>query len=129
MVKMKKIAKEIMTKDIIAVNVNTTVYEAASKMVDNRISGVPVLNSEQEIVGVVTEKDLLVVLDFLGVHQAKDTTVDECMSKELVVVDEETIVEEIARIFIQKNIKRVPVLQERRVVGIVSRHDILKDIL
>lgn len=126
---MKKKAKDIMSRDVIMVSLETTVYEAANMMVRNRISGIPVVDAKSDIVGVVTEKDLLVVLDFLGVHQAKDTSVDECMSKELIVVSEDVDIEEIARIFIQKNIKRVPVLHEKKVVGVVSRHDILKDIL
>lgn len=126
---MKKHAKDVMTKIVIEVNVDTTIYETVKQMVENRISGVPVLDKNDEIIGVVTEKDILVVLDFLGVHQAKDTSVSECMTKDIISASEDTAIEEIARIFVQKNIKRVPILRGSKVVGIVSRHDILKDIL
>lgn len=126
---MKKCAKDIMSRDVVEVTDSTTVYDTVKAMVTNRISGVPVVDKYQNIIGVVTEKDLLVVLDFLGVHQAKGATVDECMSKDVISASEDTDIEEIARIFVQKNIKRVPILRDKKVLGIVSRHDILKDIL
>lgn len=122
-------AKDIMSKDVLSVTPDTTVYRAARLVVDNKISGVPVLSEEGELMGIVTEKDLLVILDFLGVHQAKDALISECMSKDVIACSQDTPVQDISRLLVQKNIKRVPIVKEGKLLGIVSRRDILNGML
>jgi CBS domain-containing protein len=114
---MKK-AKDIMTKKVITVKPSTTKDELAKLLARNKISGVPVMDEEGCcVIGVVTEADLL---------QKVGQTVGELMTKEVISVSEDTPMEEIAKILAEKGIKRVPVLKEGKLVGIVSRADIVK---
>lgn len=113
-----KTAKDIMTKEVITVKPSTTKEELAKILARNKISGVPVMDEEGCcVIGVVTEADLLTKCG---------ATVGEIMTKEVISVCEDTPIEEIAKILAEKGIKRVPVMKEGKLVGIVSRADIVK---
>jgi CBS domain-containing protein len=113
------IAKDIMTRDIITVTPNMTVKNLAMTLIKNQISGAPVSASNGKIVGVVSEADIVA-------KRGKD--VKAIMSKKIISVGEDTAVEEIARLMTMQKIKRVPVMRGERVVGIVSRADIVSAI-
>ncbi len=137
-------AKDILTARVLSVKKTTPVQEVADLMAAEGISGVPVLDDEGKIAGVISEKD------FLSSMGAKDKThfmgvVAEClkggcvalpirrkkaediMSSPAVTVGEETTVTEIARLFAEKNINRVPVVdKDGNLRGIVSRGDIVR---
>ena len=119
-------AKDIMTKDVITIKPETTIHEAMKIIVEKEISGLIVLNDKDEVVGVLSEKDLLVAFDWLGV--VKPSIVDY-YNKNVVSVTEDTPVQDINRLLVIKNIKRVPVIKDKKVVGVVSRLDILRHIL
>ncbi len=119
-------ARDIMTKDIITLTPETTIAEAIDKIINNKISGAPVLDAQGEIAGVVTEKDLLVAYDFI---KKFGEAIKEFMSRDIIGISEETPVEEISQLLVQRNIKRVPVLEGKKVLGIVSRRDVLRYIL
>ena len=109
-------ARDIMTPDVIAIDPAATVQDAARLLSDYHISGVPVLDSEH-IVGIVTQADII----------SKDgDTVADIMTRRVVSVREDTPVDEIAQILTSNRFKRVPVLRGERVVGIVSRANIVR---
>jgi CBS domain-containing protein len=109
-------AKDIMTRDIITVSPTMTVRKLAMTLVKNQISGAPVTAKNGKIIGVVSEADIVA-------KKGKD--VKAIMSKKIISVAEESSVEEIAELMTTHKIKRVPVMREDRVVGIVSRADIV----
>ena len=113
------IAKDIMTKDIITVGPTMTVKKLAMTLIKNQISGAPVAGKNGRIIGVVSEADIV---------GKKGKDVKAIMSKKIISVREETSVEEIAQLMTTHNIKRVPVMREDEVVGIVSRADIVSAI-
>jgi CBS domain-containing protein len=113
------IAKDIMTRDVITVNPTMTVKSLAMMLIKNQISGAPVADKVGKIVGVVSESDIVA-------KKGKD--VKSIMSKKVVSVREETPVEEIARMMTTHHIKRLPVMTDGKVVGIVSRADIVSAI-
>jgi len=113
------IAKDIMTKDIITVSPTMTVKSLAMMLIKNQISGAPVADKVGKIVGVVSESDIVA-------KKGKD--VKSIMSKKVISVAEETSVEEIARMMTTHHIKRLPVMTDGKVVGIVSRADIVSAI-
>jgi CBS domain-containing protein len=113
------IAKDIMTRDVITVNPAMTVKSLAMMLIKNQISGAPVANKVGKIVGVVSESDIVA-------KRGKD--VKSIMSKKIISVREETPVEEIARMMTTHHIKRLPVMTDGKVVGIVSRADIVSAI-
>jgi CBS domain-containing protein len=113
------IAKDIMTRDVITVNPTMTVKSLAMMLIKNQISGAPVADKVGKIVGVVSESDIVA-------KRGKD--VKSIMSKKIISVGEQTPVEEIARMMTTHHIKRLPVMNDGKVVGIVSRADIVSAI-
>lgn len=145
------LAKEIMTSNVIKVNPDTAVDEVIRLLVDKKISGIPVVDDNDAVVGIVTEADLLVrsqkphvpaFLQILGaiiyledprelkeeLRKMSAIRVADMMTTNPVTVDEDTMVDEIATIMYDKGINRVPVLKEGRLVGIISRADIIKSL-
>jgi CBS domain-containing protein len=112
-------AKDIMTRDIITVGPTMTIKNLAMTLIKNQISGAPVAGKNGKIVGVVSEADIVA-------KKGKD--VKSIMSKKIIGVNEDTPMEEIAKLMTTHNIKRVPVMRGDKVVGIVSRADIVSAI-
>jgi CBS domain-containing protein len=113
------LAKNIMTRDIITVKPNMTVKQLAMLLIKNQISGAPVAAEDGKIVGVVSEADILA---------KKGRQVKGIMSTQVVSINEETPVEEIAKLMATHKIKRLPVMKGNKIVGIVSRADIVSAI-
>ena len=122
-------AKDIMKKDVITMTPKINVLDAIKILVDNRISGAPVLDNEGRLFGMITEKDLLVSMDFLGIRNAKEVSIEEFMTRDVVSFAQDAYLEDIARELVRNNIKRVPIVAENKVIGIVSRRDVLSHIL
>jgi CBS domain-containing protein len=108
-----------MTRDIITVAPELTVRKLAMTLVKNQISGAPVAGKNGKMVGIVSEADIVA-------KKGKD--VKAIMSKKVISVVEDTPVEEIAQLMTKHKIKRLPVMNSGKVVGIVSRADIVNAI-
>jgi predicted transcriptional regulator len=113
------IARDIMTCSVYAIPPEASVQEVAQFLDRNHISGAPVRDHDGKLIGVVTQADIIGKVDREGLHVA------DIMSCEIYPVEEETGVDEIARLLSQRRIKRVPVLHEGKLVGIVCRTDII----
>ena len=113
------IAKDIMTKEIITVSPKMTVKKLALTLIKNQISGAPVAEKSGKIVGIVSEADIVA---------KKGRDVKAIMSKNVLRVAADTSVEEIAQLMTTHSIKRVPVMLGEKVVGIISRADIVSAI-
>ncbi len=113
------IARDIMTKDIITVAPTMTVKQLASTLIKNQVSGAPVTGRTGKIIGIVSEADIVA-------KRGRD--VKSIMSKSIISIQEETLVEEIAQLMTTHHVKRVPVMRDDKVVGIVSRADIVSAI-
>ena len=118
-----KTAKDIMTTKVVTVKPSTSIEDAARLLVRRKISGVPVVDEKDKtkVVGILTEADLLAA-------PAGAKTVADVMKKRVASVSPDTSVDEIAEILVKKKIKRVPVIDAGKLVGIVSRIDVLKAI-
>lgn len=114
------IAREIMTSKVYTVSPEASVQEVTQLFTREHISGVPVVDKDGKIIGVITEADIIRKATREGLHVA------DIMNPETVVVDEETWIDQIARLLTEHNIKRVPVLHEGKLVGIVCRSDIVQ---
>ena len=142
-------ASEIMTRDVIAVRPETPTGHIANVLLDNGISAVPVTDESGAPVGIVSEGDLigrneidrearrdwwLALLAegdplspaFIAGLEKKERLARDVMSAPVVTVDEDTDIHEIARLLQSYHIKRVPVIRDGCVVGIVSRADLLR---
>lgn len=139
------LAKDIMTREVLTVAIDTSLKDIADLMAREGISGVPVVDNDGKVVGVVSEKDFIsrmgggdswsfmgVVAECLGgkgcvALPIRAQKAGDIMSKPAITIDELTTVKEIADTFTDKNINRVPVVDAAsRLTGIVSRADIVR---
>ncbi len=141
-------ASDVMTTEIISTTADTPVREVARTLLAHGISAMPVLDADGVPIGMVSEGDLVsrgemerverrdwwlkLVADdsapdggFLARLRAPDRTAADVMSAPIVTVSEDTELTEVAKLLAQHHIKRVPVVTQGRVVGIVSRADLL----
>jgi CBS domain-containing protein len=139
-------AADIMTRTILSAGPKTPVAEAIGLMLDNRVSGLPVIDEVGQLVGILTEGDLLrrgetgterhrprwleillgpgrLASEYVRTHGRK---VEDIMTREPVSVAPETPLDEIVELMERHRIKRVPVLEGEKLVGIVSRADFLR---
>jgi CBS-domain-containing membrane protein len=139
-------AADVMTRDILSVGPETPVAEAIGLMLDDRVSGLPVIDDVGQLVGILTEGDLLrrgetgterhrprwleilmgpgrLASEYVRTHGRK---VEDIMTREPVSVAPETPLDEIVELMERHRIKRVPVLEGEKLVGIVSRADFLR---
>lgn len=145
---LRLLARDIMTAPVITALPETTIRDLAALMTTHHISGIPVVTAEHELVGIVTEGDLLykevvprpheppavvrrlpiraIVEAHEHARKAGGTRAFEIMSSPVLTVTETATVHEIAQVMVQHRINRVVVLRAGRVVGIVSRADVLK---
>ncbi len=110
------LAKDIMTRDVITVSPTITVKNLAKILMQNQISGAPVTDKKGKILGVVSETDIVA---------KKGKQVKNIMSKNVVGVTDDTPVEKIANVMTTHKINRLPVMRGEKLVGIVSRADIV----
>ncbi len=113
------LANDIMTKKVITVTPTTSVKDLAKTLTKNKISGTPVADKNGKLLGIVSRTDVVA---------KRGEKVKDIMSKHIISVNEEIPVEEIANLFTTHKINRVPVLQGKKLVGIVSRADIVRAI-
>jgi CBS domain-containing protein len=138
-------AKDVMTTNVVTVTPETKVEDIAHVLIENHVSAVPVVDSTGTVVGIVSEGDLVhrpeiepkrrrswwLAWFSSSAEGAQDytkshgTTAEELMTPNVVTVSEDTEVSEIARILEVNHIKRVPVLRDGKLVGIVSRANLL----
>ena len=110
-------ARDIMTSSVETVAPETSVDAAARTMFERSISGLPVVSTDGLLIGVVSEYDII---------SRNDPTVGDIMTRDVVSIGEDTEPETIARLLINQRIRRLPVVREGRVVGIISRSDLVK---
>jgi CBS domain-containing protein len=129
-------AKDIMTTPVITVRPETSVKEAAALLVDHGVRALPVVNDVDELLGMVSEADLIRLetspdqrRHMLPVpHRVGPVprTVEEIMSREVVALPEDVDAAQIAREMLKRRVTSIPIVSGDRVVGIVARRDILK---
>ena len=145
------LAKDIMTKEVITVTGNETLQNVAKIFVEKNISGLPVVDEHNRVIGIISEGDLVYQQNpraqpmfinlFDGILQIdrKDFEeeinkiaayqVDQLMTKHVISAHEDTPVEEIATLMINKKINRLPIVDdEGRLKGLVTRQDIIRSV-
>lgn len=140
---------EIMTRSVIGVSPTASLAQAASLMLDARISGLPVVDSKQALLGIITESDFLRRRELSTTKKrprwlqfmvspgkaaeeyahSNGRTVSEVMSANVVTVAPEASLEQVVDVMSKHRIKRIPVLSGSRLVGIVSRTDLMRAFL
>jgi len=119
-------AKDVMSNRVITISKGKNLYDAIQLLVCGQISGLPVVDDQNKMIGIITEKD---VLNFVFSGNLKNTAVEEVMTKDVVSFSPETEVETIALSIGHDRFRRVPIVEGDKVVGIVSRRDIIRAVL
>jgi CBS domain-containing protein len=109
--------KEVMTKNVISFREDTPLDEIALTLASKHITGAPVLGPEGHVVGIVSETD---------VFSKRGKVARDIMSPRVISVSEETGIDEAARLLIGERIRRVPVIRGGKMVGLLSRSDVLE---
>lgn len=141
---------DIMTKEVVTVKENDTVEVAAKILIDKNLSGLPVVDENNRIKGIITEGDLIrriakisgpSSIEILGgvlpleskkkfidrVNTHMGYLVKDMMTKDVITTTEDVNIEEIATLMVKEKIKRIPVVDdEKNMIGIISRRDIMK---
>ncbi len=145
-------AKDIMTRDVITVGSDTEIIQAAKLMLDNHLSGLPVVDSGGHVKGIICQSDLIaqqekirlpsffVLLDSMiplssqksiekEVKKMAAFKVSDAMTPDPIMVDPETSIEDIATLMVKHNIHTLPVAEQGRLVGIIGKEDILRTLM
>ncbi len=147
-----KRARDIMTKEILTVTPKTSVSELAELFTTHNINGVPVVDDEGKLLGVVTENDLIyqkkkvhipTVINILDsviylespekmkqeMQKITGVTVQDIYTSNVVTIGQETPIDEIATIMAEKNIHTLPVLDNDNLIGVIGKGDIIKTLI
>ena len=119
-------AKDIMTKNVFCTEKNTKVRDICKLLIKHRLSGLPVVDKQGNLVGFISQRDIIArvaLQDFLE-KKAKDL-----MVKKVLYVFEDTFCDQISRIFTEKPYHYLPVIRAKKVVGIISRKDVIGRLL
>jgi CBS domain-containing protein len=108
--------KEVMTRQVISFREDTPVEEIADRLSRSRITGAPVVTDDGFVVGIVSEVD---------VFTKRGSVAREIMSPHVISITEDTGIDEAARLLAGERIRRLPVLKNGRIVGLISRSDVL----
>jgi len=112
--------KDLMTKDALTIDASKTIIEAAALMSQNDVGDLVVMENNTPV-GIVTERDF--VRRVLAVGKSASTKVSEVMSKPLRVIDPEAPIKEAARRMVHKGIRRLVVIKDNKLVGIITATD------
>jgi CBS domain-containing protein len=138
-------AQQIMTRHVITVGADATIIEAANTMLRHHISGLPVVDAKDELIGIISEGDFIrraeidteakrgrwlsflvgtgrIAADFVHAHGRK---VGEIMTPDPLTIAEDTPLDRIVQLMESNSVKRLPVVRGNRLVGIVTRSDLL----
>ena len=122
-----KQAKDIMTKDVICITKSTSIYDAIKLMTENQITGIPVVDNDMTLIGILTEQDVLSL--YYKNEEDKTTAVEKFLTEPVIHFEENESVFDICNCLKDHTIRRVPITSKGKVVGIVSKSDILLCIL
>ena len=146
------IAKDIMETNVICVSPDTEIPRAVEILLDNHVNGVPVVNDKQELVGILCQSDLIFqqktmpippiftlldsIIPLSSSKKLEDTlrkisaaTVDQAMIKNPVAVSADTPLSEIASLMVEKHFHTIPVVDGKKLIGIIGKEDVLKTLI
>ncbi len=120
-------AKDIMTKDVITVKTDMPIYDVLELIAEHNISGLPVVEDDMTLVGIVSEKDVLSL--FYDDENENEKTVDDYMTQPPLFFDEDESLLDVCD-FLRKNVfRRVPITSKGKLIGIISIRDVIEYIL
>ncbi len=150
------LVKNVMTKKIVSLKPHETLEVALSKLVKHNISGAPVIDERGHVIGLVTESDIISAIDAYNpkIHYDNDTSfavilavlkhkehfdaikkeiigsqkfiVEDFMEKDVITIEPDKSISDAARLMSKFKVKRLPVVKDKKLIGIISRADIIR---
>jgi len=138
------LVKDIMTKKVISAHPDMTLKELVGILIDHRINGVPVVNRDETLAGVITMTDLLKILKDINywasieklkpgiglkeafIKEKKEATVGKKMTEQVSTVSENDPIENVLDLMCKHNIHTIPVVKDKKLIGIIGAADIIK---
>lgn len=143
---------DIMQTEVVTIKPNAEIKEIARALYENSISGIPVVDSSSKLVGIISEGDLLhketsprvpdvvgvlgALIYYRGVKQYDSDfkklialQASEIMTKDVITIAKDAKIEDAASLMINRNVKRLPVVEDGKLIGIISRIDIIKTLM
>ncbi len=126
-----------MTRNPVTATPDMSVAEASALMKREKVHRLPVLNKEHQLVGIISEKDILYAspspVSTLSIHEMayllSQLTVKKLMTHDVITIDKDTTVEEAARLMVDQDLSSLPVIENGKLIGIVSKSDLFKILL
>jgi len=128
--------RDIMTTKVISAKPDETIKEVILRLRTNKISGLPVVNSSNKLIGVFSESDVMMALPdilndadaipLIDIKELTDNSVRMVMSEPRFTISPDSDVKEAARIMLEKYVHRLPVIENEELIGLVSLGDVLK---
>ena len=115
--------QDIMTGEVVTIRPEATIDEAVSLLLDNRVSGLPVVDNDNRLLGVISEID---IIDLVYKADIESSRVCDHMTRDVRTVDAQASLDDAASIFCSMPIRRLPVTRKGRLVGILSRRDLIR---
>ena len=118
---------EFMDTSVPTLSPETQIMEAVDFLLRHQVTGAPVVDSNDRLVGIITETDLLKLLtEVIGGEPAAEATVSEFMTTEVITVPPEVDIYYVAGMFLANKFRRLPVVEEGKIVGAITRYDLLR---
>ena len=135
--------KELMTTNVFTISPDATLKDAGSLIREKKVNGLPVVNTEGVLVGIITLTDLLKMLDEIYrwreleksdtevslsqmyEHEKSSSKVKDIMSKDVVTLSEEDTLEDVMRLMFEHRIHTIPVTREGKLIGVIGKHDLI----
>jgi len=118
--------KDYMSANLVTFTPDMDIHEAISQLIRKSISGAPVVDRIGDLVGMLTERDCMKIALTSGYHAESTGKVVDYMHPAVATVDADDSIVEVATLFLQEDVRRFPVMKDNRLIGQISRHDVLK---
>jgi len=122
---MKTKARDLMTRPVISARKNASVRDISLQLLGGLFSGMPVTDDYGKVIGMVTEFDILAQIE--KGNELTKLTAGDIMTKNVLTADVNASIESIIKIVLDKNVIRLPVTEEGKLVGVIARCDIIKN--
>ena len=120
---------KLLTRDVISVSENKTIYNAIKLLAENNIGALPVLNNSMELCGIISERDIIREMSKNITVNFKNSFINSIMTSKVITIDKNKKSEEIMNIMSKNKIRHIPIIEKKILIGIVSIGDVVKRLL
>lgn len=114
--------REIMEKNVFTISVQSSWEDALNIMLENNVGGLPVVDEEDRVVGIITERDLM---KHLSIEKKCDASVSDYMTKGVITADPKMSIEDAMKLMVQKKIRRLPAVRDGVLIGLLTATSII----